>query len=159
MNTRIISCIAAVLVSFILHPIAAHARIGETIAECEARYGKGEAFKGRYIFKKAPMTIACKFTNDICESMMIFHTKTDQFRHPAEMSEVEIEVLLEANGQGSAWTKVEAVSVNKEWKTEDGRVRAAYYTFSRELYIITSAEMERDAAAKAAEEKAKLKGF
>lgn len=160
MNSRITFCIVAVLAFFVLHPIAAHARIGETLAQCETRYGKTvKVTNGYHFFSKATMSIACKFINGACEEMCIFHSERDVLRHPTELSEVEIEALLEANSGGSVWSKGEAPSMTKEWKTADGLLVAAYFTFEHELVIVTKAEMDRRIAAKAAEEKAKLKGF
>lgn len=160
MNSRITLSIVALAVAAILHPVAAHARLGETLAQCEARYGKViKTTKEYHFFTKKPMNIACKFFEGVCESMVIFHTETDMFRHPLEMSDVEIEAILEANSKGSVWTKKEVISVNKEWKTADGLLIAAYFPFQHQLVIMTQAAMDRDNAAKAAEEKAKLKGF
>lgn len=159
MNTRTTLCIVAAIVSIILNPAAAHARLGETLAQCEARYGKAKIIEGTHFFQKAPMVIGCKFVNGTCESIGIFHSESDRLGQPLEMTQVEIEALLEANSKGSTWVKREVMSVDKIWQTSDGLIQARYYTFRKELNIMTTAELERLTEEKAAKEKAKLKGF
>lgn len=160
MNSRISIYIVALIVSAVFQPLAAQARLGETLAQCETRYGKTiKASKGYHLFTKGPMSLACRFVDGVCEELVVYHNERDALRHPAEMSEAEIEALLEANSKGSVWSKSEASSLNKEWKTADGLLVAAYFTFEHELVIITKAELDRRSAARAAEEKEKLKGF
>lgn len=162
MNSRIALCLVAIIVSIILHPITAHARLGETIAQCEARYGKASTIDKdgvTYFYAKPPMFICCKFVNGVCEVIMLAHLERDVLKTPTKMSAVEIDALLEANGKGSTWNKRGVFVSGDEWQTADGLMVAVYYDRNNQLCIMTRAELERLNAAKAAEEKAKLKGF
>lgn len=158
---RKLNLLAVTLVLSVMQPLLASARIGETLAQCEARYGRTLKIvnDGLHLFSKAPMDIACRFHNGLCESMVMNHSEMNGLNRPTEMSEVEIEALMHANAVGRTWQKRKVISIDREWATTDGHLYACYTTMDHYLIITTKAEMDRTNAKKAASEREKLKGF
>lgn len=160
-SARLRLVFAALLTFLLIHSLNAHARIGETIAQCDARYGGTlKVLKnGLHLYQKPPMDIRCIFSGGVCEVLMVSHIETDALNSPTELSGVEIEAIMEANSGGRTWVKDEAFSMNSQWHTTDGFLLASYRTFDHHLMIMTKPALDRANAEKAADEKAKLKGF
>jgi hypothetical protein len=77
----------------------AHARLGETLQECEMRYGAllektGDPKNPQFIFKKDGTTIGINFLNGKAAQISYMSPK---------FSDLEIQKLLEVNSQGSKW--------------------------------------------------------
>lgn len=159
-NTYVLASRVA-LFALLALPLVASARIGETLAQCDARYGgPGKLLKdGHHLYTKPPMQVICRFNSGICESIVLCHTDLNGLNRPTEMSKVEIDALLEVNSAGRTWEKRQMFSMNDEWKTGDDFLYATYTSMDHYLVIMTKAEMDKNAASQAAQEKEKLKGF
>lgn len=150
------------LVFATISTLPAQARLGETIEECTARYGKPKPFGkdgGTMAFWKNGFIILASFYEAKCDSIIFFKQEKDALGLSGKISEVELNSLLEANGAGRKWVEIPHASVDKRWVTEDGLRGAGYDSIQHSLVVFTTASADRSAARQAAEEKEKLKGF
>jgi len=143
-------------------PACVFARIGETPAQCETRYGK--AFKtdtdsGMSFFRKGGFLIMVGFHQGKAGLVSYRKEETDILDNAKEMSDNEIETLLKANGGNKKWKKREIISMDKEWQTEDGTLFAQYMTMQNYLTVVTKEYIEREDAKKKAKEKKDLEGL
>lgn len=139
-----------------------HARIGETPAECVARYGEPLSVNKEQMilaFRKAGMLIGMSFHDGKCSSILYTKEKDDELSLEGEFSDVEIKALQSANGGVQEWEVLKLISIDKFWQTEDGLLCSSYSTLDRKLIIMTKDELDRQNAAKAAKERAKLEGL
>lgn len=140
----------AILLTLLLC-VTAQARLGETPAECVARYGdpiKTDKEAMTIGFQKEGIFIMCVFHEGKCASIA--------FKKPeGDFSETEIVTLREANG--SDWKESPSAVGQKHW--ENGRALVVHEQHEGLLIIITQEERKRRDAAKAAAEKEKLKDF
>lgn len=146
----------------LLVPVAAFARIGETAAQCDVRYGK--AIKevkedNQVVFRKGGFLMVVQFYQGKADLFMYRKEETDALGQGAKISDNEIETLLKANGGDKKWKKREIISMNEEWQTEDGALLAQYKAFDNMLIIATKGYIEREDAKTKAKEKKQLEGF
>lgn len=149
--------IPAVLLSVCCLVSTASARIGETPAECAARYGEPVSFDAdeqSQTFRKGDMMIVAYFYEGLCSQILF--TKLERGE---ELSDNEIEVLLDANGGGRKWKPRTTFGVDRFWDAEDGDRLAQYAAGNDILVICTSAHLERDEAKRKKAEREKLNGF
>ncbi len=84
------------------------ARLGETEAECAARYGKTSEGKPNkfgeklQLYQAGGMLISITFINGRAECIAF------EKQPPADWPEEEIELLLRANAQGKEWHRIES---------------------------------------------------
>ena len=76
-----------------------------------------------------------------------------------QLSENEIEILLNNNSGDVPWKKLLAISMNRNWETENGEVLATYITFENLLKVGTKDYDAREKAKKDAKESKNLEGF
>lgn len=149
------------LLAALCFPLILSARIGETPAQCSARYGApiNEHPSGVMVgYKKAGLFIICNFFEGKCAAVSYMKEERDALGGATPFSEVEIKTLREANDPGAAWKDVFNVSIDqKAWQSE--KVFVVYNTLEPMLKILTKEQQARDVAAKAAKEKANLKGL
>ena len=137
---------------------SAQARIGETVDECVKRYGKPEKYDEAakaFICNKDGVLILLWFTEGKCCKIVLVKQR-DKNNLPEFFSEVELETLLAANGEG--WQKIKT-GLTTSWQNADGSRLAQYSSLDGSLVLMTRAQVELDAAAVDAAEKAKLKNF
>lgn len=152
---------ALLLLSFLALP--AMARINETPEQCTNRYGAPvkELKPGvEVIYQKAGMNIFITFWNG--RASMIFFSKIERgaLDNPGDLSDAEIQTLLDANSGGSTWKKSEALMFMKsQWTTADGKLNAQYESPQNYLFIVTSAYNAHREKERAKEEKRALEGF
>lgn len=143
------------IAAFCLSPGAGEARLGETPEQCATRYGEPSGEKGRkVVYRKNGFAIAAWFHAGKCDCI-VFRKEIDPgLDLGEEISEPEIEALLEANRGDGKWTKAKA----NQWAI--GEERIAIYLFSRnDLVIATLAGAEHWMKDQAAKKKANLKDF
>lgn len=124
-----------------------YARIDESKAECEKRYGKPqkkEPAKPGYdearIYVKNNMAIMVGFQGD--QAVLIIYTKFKD-REVLPLSDVEVNTLLEANANGKKW--IPDPRKKDDWRRVDDR-RAYYGGKSLVVYSPPYAkEVEKDA--------------
>ncbi len=137
-----------------LLPLGADARIGETEAECAARYGEPErkaetgdwppGSHGQW-YRKGGLIILVGYHDGKADIIVYQNTKEDLMGKPAELSAMEIDALLKANGGKSRWKAALAPSMDDVWRTEDGKFIAHRSWLSRYLMIATQEADQRQA--------------
>ena len=77
------------------------ARVGETIEECNARYGDGDYIEGEHkmIYKKGDYTVGVYFATGKAIAVSYYREKG------VDLDSIEITTFLEANEQSKKWTK------------------------------------------------------
>jgi hypothetical protein len=153
-----------VFLFLLLAALPCSARLGETIEQCRARYGKEtrilkDSEGDIHEYSKAGFVIGIRFHQG--KAAIIVANKPPQglLGIPDEITPAELEALISANGRGSAWTKIEGDIVKDKWVSDDKRGLATYDTINNRLSLYDIAANERMIEAKAAKEKAKLEGF
>ena len=134
----------------------AHARIGETEAQIEARYGKPLKTDGDFkAYTANGFTIIVTFLDGRSEGEMF--EKPDR----AAFSENELAMLMTANGGGRKWTDAtpQFDFVRKMWRSADGNLTAVYKTIPPTLVIASRKFAEHQERTQKKEETEKLSGF
>ncbi len=129
--------------------MAATARIGETEAECAARYGEpygepvDDVMKDRaivwraygkgglswmgWLFGKGKLIFIIGFRDGKAESIQFQNMEKKGVGNPVALTEAEIDVLLKANGGKRKWKwQMVADGFTDGWKTEDGELVAVH---------------------------------
>ena len=137
------------------------ARIGETEQECAARYG--EPIKklpdDRLLYRKADLGILITFFNGKADAITYRKIATNVLGKGEQISENEVEILLNSNSGGVPWKKLAVISMNRNWETENGELLATYITFENLLKVGTKNYFAREKAKKNAKESHNLEGF
>jgi spore coat protein CotH len=137
------------------------ARIGETEQECAARYG--EPIKkfpdNSSAYQKSGLAIIITFFNGKADSIGYRKIATNALGKGEQLSENEVEILLNSNSGGVSWKQRAVISVNRNWETEDGEFLATYSTFENLLKVGTKDFRAREKAKKEAKESQNLEGF
>jgi hypothetical protein len=152
----------AIILVVLLAPLMVWARIGESLEQCIERYGQPteqRAESGLAGFVKAGLRIIVHFHEGAADALWYQKQTKDDLGQPEELSETEIAVLLEANGNGTTWAKPGKYGLDTVWLADDGRLGAVYRYLSHELCISTIDYIDRQSADRAAAEKANLDGF
>jgi hypothetical protein len=76
-----------------------------------------------------------------------------------QISDNEVEILLNSNAGGVPWQKRIAISMNRNWETENGELVATYITLENWLMVATKDYLAREKAEKDAKEGKNLEGF
>ena len=103
-------------------PRSAQCRIGETLQECEIRYGKPvEIKKDTALFFKNGMTVSAHFTDGKVDQITYYKTDPRDPKKTICPSDAEVDVLLKANAQNGPW-KMELARRNHAawWNKEKG---------------------------------------
>ena len=120
------------------------ARIGDTLQEAIERYGKvlnkapGDEF---VMFKEASYYITAHLHDDKTDAITYVKTGSGSSTKGA-FSDEEIEMLLRINGNGQTWERSRTKAGLREWKTEDGELRAVC-SESKFLVITTAGYLKR----------------
>ena len=146
---------------------SAFARIGETIEQCNQRYGQCKQRYGQpdkpteqYVdFLKAPFKIIVHFYQGKADRVTYRMIEENDLGEGADISDNEIEQLLKLNGADRQWKRRVVISMDRYWETQDGRLIAYYKTFEHYLAITTKEFCERVAAETKQKEDKALEGF
>lgn len=141
------------------------ARLGETVAECKARYGEPvhivEKTSAMH-FSKAGFRLVIEFYKGRAAGVMIEKEAEPgvlQIGNP-EISKTEIDTFLQANSGGGEWVEnSEGDFVNVIWFSKGGRNLAVWQKFEHTLSFMTKEYLDHRSAQKAQEEKEKLGDF
>jgi len=130
---------------------AANARIGETPAECIARYGeplKVEKETMTIGFQKGDLLIMCVFDEGKCVEIA--------YQKEGDLSEVEVMTLRDVNG--TQWNEILNSAIGQQsWQNET--CYATQMMGEGMLIVMTKPQKKRRDEARAAKEKQKLEGF
>lgn len=117
----------------------ADARIGETQAEIDKRYGPPfkklkfqKPIEKKFNYHFAGFVIEVSFIQD--RSIMELFERDDR----GFISEEEIAVLLKANESASTWRREESSNTEREYRRADGRVVARLNAFLTKFMIAAS---------------------
>ena len=129
--TLLLSAIAAVTLTT---SSALFARIGETDQQCVARYGEPTKTlpNNSFLYQKSDLNIFIIFFNGKADAIAYRKIAKGQ-----QLSENEIEVLLKSNSGGVPWQERAAISMNRNWETENGELLANYDPVEHLLMIAT----------------------
>jgi hypothetical protein len=126
--------------ALLLSAHAAFARLNETLEQVSARYGTrvvqpkaaNSLISDCGLYRKSSFNILIEFMNGkVCS---LTFTKTDT----TPITEAEIDILLKANAENSAWKRRDFSKIDPEWVREDKGAFARYKIVSRTLTITTT---------------------
>jgi len=126
-----------------------HARIGETVAQCDARYGELMDFpddNGDRHYNKNGFIVFASFNKDGRCGKIHYLKKNNK-----ELTTPELKAIMRANGKG--WVEDRGTEGLKVWRTDS---RVAYLLEGRSLFVYTLAYEDAEAKRKEAE---KLNAF
>ena len=138
---------------------SAHARLGETVAQIEARYGPPDPPRGVPPSRVPPIENSSRdYHHDGIKIGVRFYNgisgKESYYRATGEshqLSEKDIETLLNANSNGKPWTHLRSPSGNNDWTCENGYTAA----FSGQDVLVIKDPAKIQAAQEAKEKNAK----
>ncbi|GEP44476.1 hypothetical protein [Brevifollis gellanilyticus] len=150
------------LLLFLLCASPALARINETPAQSEARYGKPKYVSedGNVMsFEKAGIGIMCEFHDGLCDSISFRKIETNAKGEWLPFTADETKILLESDSNGTSW---DLLSENKEngssaWRNGDVTAYVDTKGFAR-IWIFTREHSRRKDAESKKEEEARKKG-
>jgi hypothetical protein len=154
--------IIMLLVAFFTVLSSAQARLGETPAQCQQRYGapvKVDREGNTMCFMKGGFFIIVEFFNGRAETIMFRKVEQNVLGMGEKLTDNEIESLLAANGNGKKWKTLEIMSMDDNWITEDGDFIACYKKMDRMLLILTKEKVAREMEEKKQKENKNLRGF
>lgn len=138
----------------------ATARIGETPAQCTARYGEAldiDKESKSMTFEKSGLSMVFWFHEGVAQRVIFAKVEKDTLGNPVELSAVESHALLNANG--SKWTALESEYPLVMFQTLDGKTFAQASMIENYLLISRTEYNDHLASEKRAKEKAALEGF
>ena len=103
-------------------PRSAECRIGETLQECETRYGKPvEVKKDAASFLKNGMTVSVHLVGGKVDQITYYKTDPRHSKKTICPSDAEVNILLQANAQDTSW-RMELAHRNHAawWNKEKG---------------------------------------
>lgn len=126
------------------------ARTGETEQECAARYGESikKLPNNSLLYQKSGLGIIITFFNGKADAIAYTKIAKNVLGKGEQISENEVEILLNSNSGGVPWKKGAVISMNREWETEDGELLATYITFENLLMVGTKDYLAREKAKK-----------
>jgi|APCry1669192010_1035390.scaffolds.fasta_scaffold21609_2 hypothetical protein len=117
-----------------------YAGIGETCAQCAARYGNperdGMKESGLLYFRKDGICTIAHFYKGKCDVLSIFSEKNDM-GVPVDLPSERIQSELKKEGGSSDWIAAKRYSINGAWCTPDKESFAIYDTMRHKLVIMT----------------------
>jgi hypothetical protein len=118
----------------------AQARIGETLEECRARYGKEASDKDvAYIFIKDEFKLRVYFEEGKCVKVSYEKVDPKSEWNFKPLTNEEVDSFLKDNSGGKEWVKISDDPM-KTWKLKDDSVRAFYVKPTHTLVIRTKDE-------------------
>jgi hypothetical protein len=125
---KIAGLVAAAMVGLLVPSVAA-ARLGETVGECDARYGKPTQVEAGAVFAKS---IERTYSKDGFTIKVLFvdgRAQMISYLHPSVLTGEEVTKLLNNNARGQVWHETPNGSANVygSWETPQGAT-ALYFT-------------------------------
>ena len=121
--------VATAAIVGLLVPTVAAARLGETIEECDARYGKPTQVEAGAVFAKS---IERTYSKDGFTIKVLFvdgRAEMISYLHPSVLTGEQVTKLLNNNARGQVWHETPNGSANVygSWETPKGAT-AEYFT-------------------------------
>lgn len=117
----------------------AYARVGESLAQCEVRYGKAISVSkesGIASFNKAGLNITAKFKAGFCELIMFQHDDASKEQPASELTPGEIDALLRSN-ELETWQEKKPLLQGRYWQSWGANYRALYNSETHALTVCT----------------------
>jgi hypothetical protein len=156
-----LATIIAALSAIIITTSHLCARIGETPQECAARYGQPikTLQEDMLLYQKAGLGVIVTFYKGKADAIAYRKIAENALGKGEQISDNEIEFLLKSNSGDTPWKKRSAISMNREWESENSNLLATYITFENLLVVATQDYLAREKAKKNAKEGKTLDGF
>jgi hypothetical protein len=143
--------------------LPSQARLGETKAECEKRYGaptESGREDGTFSYLKNGVTIIARFREDKCVSITYRNSARPSAGSATPFTNIEIGILRAANEGGQVWELVPPGAPESVWETTTPPEKVARLSSNHSvLNFTTKAEELRLKTEKAEKEKERLKDF
>lgn len=158
------------LAFFFLLTVPGFCRLGESVEQCEARYGKDSHQKeGEGWYEKAGIGIHANFRNGVAVKISYWKRSTELFSRE-KLTDLQVKEIISANADGSSWVEHKERAgdniTGKSMKRVDGTAFMRWDYLSGEVRFISAAEKEieleikrAEAAKKTAAEAEAVKGF
>ncbi|GEP46404.1 hypothetical protein [Brevifollis gellanilyticus] len=134
------------LLLFLLFCSPAMARIGETRAQCEARYGPAVSVRSEgetTVHARAGFKVECSYFEGKCDCILFSKMPASPGLEDLPLTEAEQKTLMEANSGGKSWTqKAEKPEIRMKLWQCDGLL-AAYDGGDHNLRVTTGAYAAR----------------
>jgi len=111
--------LAAIILAW---PTAAQANIGEDLTQLAARYGKSKIIAGQMVFERGNFSITVYLDGD--HSAMEIFTRNSTDPDQVELSQKDIDQILDAESDGKAWNAAQAHSGKPTWIRSDNKLIA-----------------------------------
>lgn len=144
--------------------LPSQARLGETTAECEKRYGNPTetvSAEGWLTYLKNGVSIFVRFRDDKCVAITYRNVQKASNGSAKAFTKVEVDMLLAANEGGEVWQLVPQGSPTESfWETATPLGKVARLGNNRTvLTLSTKSEELRVKTEKGEKEKTRLKDF
>jgi hypothetical protein len=119
------------------------ARVGETEAECVARYGKPTKETAQpggnkiSLFQKSAFDIKAVF--DQGKAVSVTYSRTPRAAGSGAISPSEQQTLMRVNGGKKEWRTLEPTKADDKYETTDGKMRARYNRGKKYLEVYDTA--------------------
>jgi hypothetical protein len=146
--------------ALILVTTVCHARIGETQAQVEARYGKHmkevkplTPASAAYLYRKGELAYFVGFVDGKAAYELVESVEEDGDIGEGKLEADDIDAALKANAPDGGWKEIlGAPDGNRRWTSVDGKLTAAYNAKNYQL-LIESSEFSHQRQAKASDAK------
>ena|SRR5436190_14318856 len=115
-----------------------HAKYGETLAECIARYGpaRNNTKPGTpTVFIKSPFAVSILFERGRAANVNYQRLETDTPNHSKPIAAADILKILKQNAPDTSWREQKKQDGTRIWATTDGKLVALYSEASHVLNI------------------------
>ena len=150
------------ILAFLMLTAVSQARLGETVEQCEARYGKAvrrDAMAHRLTFEKNGILIRAWFFAGKCQEIRFSNIQESPTIAREPLSQDEIEILLKASSGGRKWNEHDSpVAGHRQWTLEGASIGAAYEADGT-LKLLDYSNLEGSYNERLAGEQERLKGF
>jgi hypothetical protein len=138
----------AIILSILVGSNDIYARIGETMDQCELRYGKPVNIISKDVceYKKGVFGVRVEFVDNIASIIHITKNSSKNPETPDAILPTEMEVIKNSNSNNKSWVDDMNTPVVKNaaksgmtiigWKTEDGKLSSLYCIEAKTLSII-----------------------
>jgi hypothetical protein len=146
------------LITVLILPWSAQSRIGETLNECEARYGNPlEVKRDAALFLKNGMYVSVHFASGKVDEIAYYKKDSKDSKKSVCPTDAEVRILLRANAQDTLWEFEVAHRHDALWRNKEKGLSAfrnqQALTISVSDPIAYQAQHEQKAAAR------RLEGF
>jgi hypothetical protein len=108
------------LITLLILARNAQCRIGETLEECNARYGRPmEIKKDTALFLKNGMTVSVHLAGGKVDQITYYKTDPKDSKKTISPSDAEVHILLQANAQDSQWKMEVSYRNHAMWWNEE----------------------------------------